>query len=73
VAVAGVLAAYLDSALGATLQRKGRCGVCGAVVEGRDCHGARPAPLPGRLGLLDNDAVNLWTGVAGALLAAGIA
>lgn len=72
-AAAGVVAAWLDSALGAALQRKGRCATCGRLAEGATCCGAAPVALPRRLARLDNDAVNLVTGVAGAVLAWGLA
>ena len=66
---AGVAAGVADSALGAALQRKGRCLVCNTVVETTVHCGAAPTPLPRRLGWLDNDAVNLVNGVVGAALA----
>jgi uncharacterized protein (TIGR00297 family) len=69
-AASGFAAGLFDSALGATLQRKGRCGVCHETTEAATHCGAVPARLPGRLPFLDNDAVNLANGFLGAALAA---
>ncbi len=66
---AGFVAGLADSALGAALQRKGRCAACGAIVESAAHCGAAPAGLPRRLGWLDNDVVNLANGLVGAALA----
>lgn len=68
-AAAGIAAGLADSALGAALQRKGRCASCGRIVEDRVHCGATPVLEPGRLAWLDNDAVNLANGVVGASLA----
>jgi uncharacterized membrane protein len=70
--VGGVVAGYVDSALGALLQRKGTCATCGRVVEAATCCGAPPRRLAGRLAALDNDGVNLVNGVVGALVAWGL-
>ena len=68
--LAGFNAGVLDSVLGATLQRKGTCTVCGRTVESRT-HCDAPVPTQGtRFAFLDNDAVNLANGVAGAVLGA---
>ena len=68
-AAAGFAASLADSALGAALQRKGRCGGCGAIVESASHCDVAPARLPRRLGWLDNDVVNLANGLVGAALA----
>jgi competence protein ComEC len=70
VAAAGFVGGLADSVLGAALQRAGRCEGCGERVE-TAAHCGRPVPTaPGRLRLLDNDAVNLVNGAVAAVLAA---
>jgi beta-lactamase superfamily II metal-dependent hydrolase/uncharacterized membrane protein len=66
---AGFAAGLADSALGAALQRKGRCAACGALVETATHCGVAPVRLPRRLGWLDNDVVNLANGLVGAAFA----
>jgi len=69
VALAGVLAHFIDSLLGATLQRRNQCAVCQKITE-RDEHcGALTQYFSGRR-WLDNDIVNIACGVSGILLAA---
>jgi uncharacterized protein (TIGR00297 family) len=45
VAIAGVIAQFIDSVLGATLQRRNRCVVCGKVTE-RDEHCGQATSYP---------------------------
>lgn len=73
VVIAGVAGMFADSMLGATLQGRFRCGVCGTEYERRDatCHGSL-APSRG-FGWLDNDAVNLVATLAGAGVAGWLA
>ena len=73
VAAAGFLGGLFDSVLGACLQRKGTCAVCGATAESREHCGVAVTLAPRRLAALDNDAVNLANGVFAALVAAALA
>ncbi len=68
VAIAGVLAHFIDSLLGATLQRRNQCAVCRKITE-RDEHcGVLTQHFSG-WHWLDNDMVNIVCGVSGILLA----
>ena len=69
----GVAGALVDSLLGATLQARRRCARCGTDTERivHDCGTA--TEHAGGVAWLDNDAVNLVSGVAGGLLAALLA
>lgn len=68
-ALAGVLAAIADSLIGATLQVKRRCPRCDKLTERRihDC-GAK-TEIVGGISALNNDAVNAFCSVIGALIA----
>lgn len=70
--VAGFAAAVVDSVLGATLQYRGRDPASGAVVEARRIAGAPTERVSG-WSWLDNDAVNLATGLVGGAFAAALA
>ncbi|MHC5012550.1 MAG: DUF92 domain-containing protein, partial [Planctomycetota bacterium] len=70
-AAAGLAAAVLDSVLGATLQYRGRDPTTGEVTESTTVDGAPTAHVAG-VRWLDNDGVNLVSGLAGALVAAGL-
>jgi uncharacterized protein (TIGR00297 family) len=67
--VSGVVGATADSILGATVQRKGVCIVCGAHTENLTHH-EQPTKLVSGLAFMDNNAVNLMATVVGA--AAGL-
>ena len=68
VVLAGVLANFIDSLLGATLQRRNQCAVCQKITE-RDEHcGVLTQHFSGWR-RLDNDMVNIACGVGGILLA----
>lgn len=69
-AAAGLLGAFVDSALGATLEERRACPACGAPTAGKWHDGCTPptqriSGVPG----LNNDAVNLLATIAGALVA----
>jgi uncharacterized protein (TIGR00297 family) len=69
-AVGGTVGMLVDSLLGATVQARFACPVCGMATEraaGEACHGS--VELVRGVGWLDNDAVNLAGSLAGALLA----
>jgi len=69
-ATGGAVGMLVDSLLGATVQARFVCPVCGVVSEraaGEGCHGR--VSLARGIRWLDNDAVNLAGSLAGALLA----
>jgi len=68
VAIAGVLAHFIDSLLGATLQRRNQCVVCDRITE-RDEHCGALTQYFSGWRRLDNDMVNIVCGVSGILLA----
>lgn len=67
----GFAGALIDSLLGATVQAMHRCQVCGRLTE-RKLHHGQAAPLVRGWGWFNNDAVNLFSSLTGALLAMGI-
>ncbi len=69
VAIAGVLANFIDSLLGATLQRRNQCVVCKKLTE-RDEHCGELAQYFSGWRWLDNDMVNIVCSMSGILLAA---
>ena len=72
VATAGVLGAFLDSALGATVQSRRRCPRCGGIGErARHCDSFTEHTTGWRW--MTNDLVNFSATVGGALLAFGFA
>jgi uncharacterized protein (TIGR00297 family) len=64
VAIAGIIAQFIDSLLGATLQRRNRCVVCGKITE-RGEHCGQPTNYASGWRWLDNDVVNIACGVSG--------
>lgn len=68
ITAAGFLAALLDSVLGGTLQFRGRIAATGEATEATRVPGETVEPTRG-WPWLDNDAVNLVSGVAGGILA----
>jgi uncharacterized protein (TIGR00297 family) len=64
VAVAGIVAQFIDSLLGATLQRRNRCAVCIKITE-RDEHCGQATNHFSGWRWLNNDGVNIACGVSG--------
>ncbi len=73
VALVGVVGAGLDSLMGAFLQGRFRCRVCGAVLEARDAH-EHAGPMDVLFGLpwMTNNLVNFFTNLWGGLMAGGL-
>lgn len=69
VAIAGIIAQFIDSLLGATLQRRNRCAVCGKITE-RSEHCGQPTNYASGWRWLDNDVVNIACGMSGIVLVA---
>jgi uncharacterized membrane protein len=73
IAIAGCAGALADSLLGATLQERRWCDVCGRATE-RQVHDCGAATRrTGGIALVDNDAVNLAATLTGAAAAALLA
>ncbi|MCL6456749.1 MAG: DUF92 domain-containing protein [Gorillibacterium sp.] len=70
-AIGGTIGAFVDSLLGATLQRMYRCTVCGSVVE-RQQHCGKPTEFVRGIRWMNNDAVNIISSLFGAVVALGI-
>jgi len=68
VVAAGVAGMLADSLLGATIQARGRCVVCGAIVERRD-HCDRPTSPERGVTWMTNDTVNAIGAGVGAAVA----
>jgi uncharacterized protein (TIGR00297 family) len=68
VALAGVFAHFIDSLLGATLQRRNQCTICRKLTE-RDEHCGALTQYFSGWRWLDNDMVNVACGASGVLLA----
>jgi uncharacterized protein (TIGR00297 family) len=64
VTLAGVIAQFIDSLLGATRQRRNRCVVCGKITE-RSEHCGQATSYASGWQWLDNDVVNIACGVSG--------
>jgi uncharacterized protein (TIGR00297 family) len=67
--LAGVVAHFIDSLLGATLQRKNSCPVCAKLTE-RNQHCGQQTLYASGISWMDNDVVNLICGLSGILLTA---
>jgi len=68
VAFVAFLGTLVDSLLGSLLQVKYRCSVCGKLTERRE-HCGEPSYRVSGVSFIDNDAVNLSSGVITALIA----
>jgi uncharacterized protein (TIGR00297 family) len=64
VAIAGVIAQFVDSLLGATVQRRNQCAICGKITE-RDEHCGQPTNYFSGWWWLNNDGVNVVCGLSG--------
>jgi uncharacterized protein (TIGR00297 family) len=69
--IAAFVAMNIDSFLGATVQGRYKCRVCGIQTESLYHHGARTVTEQG-LSFLDNNGVNLITTIAAAVIAGAI-
>jgi len=69
VAISGIVAQFIDSLLGAMLQRRNRCEICGKITE-RGEHCGQPTNYASGWWWLDNDGVNMACGMSGILLTA---
>lgn len=61
-ALCGFAATWIDSLLGATLQQKYRCQICGRITEKKQHHGAATQKISGIIGF-NNDTVNFFSGL----------
>ena len=66
--VSGFAAAYIDSLLGAAVQAKYRCPICGALTEKKN-HCGEAGVMEKGCRLIDNDVVNFLNNLSGALIA----
>jgi len=66
--LSGFMAAYIDSLLGAAVQAKYRCPVCGGLTE-KKLHCGQEGILEKGLKFIDNDMVNLLNNIYGAVIA----
>ncbi len=66
--VSGFAAAYIDSLLGAAVQAKYRCPICGALTEKKK-HCGEAGVMEKGCRLIDNDAVNFLNNLSGAVIA----
>lgn len=65
--LAGLFGSYFDSILGATIQKQNRCSVCNKVTEKQIHCGTQADHFKG-YSWINNDMVNFFSGIAGALL-----
>ncbi|MOA40779.1 hypothetical protein D3C78_1626830 [compost metagenome] len=69
--VAGFAGAFMDSVLGASLQKMNRCSVCGQSVE-VTIHCEKPTVPERGIGWINNDAVNLISSLGAGAVAWGL-
>lgn len=65
--IAGLFGSFFDSVLGATVQEQNRCSVCHKVTE-KQIHCGSEADYYKGYTWINNDLVNFFSGIAGALL-----
>lgn len=65
--LAGLFGSFFDSVLGATIQEQNKCSVCNKVTEKQIHCGAQAYHFKG-FSWINNDMVNFFSGIAGALL-----
>ncbi len=71
IAGAAFLGGVFDSFLGSLVQAKYKCSVCGKITE-KNIHCGEPTERFRGLSFIDNDAVNMLSGIFAAIAAAGI-
>jgi uncharacterized protein (TIGR00297 family) len=67
IVIAGFIGSIFDSILGATVQGRYKCGVCGKITE-KAIHCGQKAVIAGGFKLINNDAVNFLSTIISALL-----
>jgi uncharacterized membrane protein len=65
---AAFLGAVFDSLLGSLLQAKNKCRLCGKVTE-KDNHCGKPTVHYSGISIIDNDVVNIFSGIFSAVVA----
>ncbi|MEM3437989.1 MAG: DUF92 domain-containing protein, partial [Nitrososphaerales archaeon] len=68
VTLGGITGSIMDSILGATIQRKGLCEICGKITESLKHCGKLTKKLKG-ISFIDNNIVNFSSTLIGALIA----
>ncbi|NPV90931.1 MAG: DUF92 domain-containing protein [Firmicutes bacterium] len=71
VTIGGFLGCLLDSVLGAAVQARYECSVCGLVTE-KDGHCCGPDPLVGGWRWVDNDLVNFMSSLLGGIITVAV-
>ncbi len=67
VVLSGLIGAFIDSILGATLQLQYKCDVCGKITE-KKYHCDKPSKYFKGLSWLENDLVNLLSAISGIII-----
>jgi len=65
--LAGLAGCFVDSVLGASVQRQNKCSICAGITE-RRIHCGLPAEYYKGIKLINNDVVNFLAGMSGAFL-----
>jgi uncharacterized protein (TIGR00297 family) len=69
--IGGFLGSIIDSFLGAAIQAKYQCKVCGEITEHKFHHG-KPCDLTSGIGIINNDAVNFLSALISSLITIGV-